>query len=779
MSAMQLLLVIFGLAAVYGERNVRQDAFQHTLGHLGPRTSPAVQADAAKGVAERLLGADVAELFILNVDRTIGPIGKDTFMITKNSLGKIEITGTSGVAATWGLHYYLKTYCNAHLSWEGNQLELPNTLPDVQVTVVSNDRFRYYQNVCTFGYSSAWWQWEQWERNIDWMALNGINLALAFNGQEAIWERVYLELNLTVAEVNDHFGGPAFLPWARMGNIRGFGGGLSHNWHAATIRLQHRILQRMRDLGIIPVLPAFAGHVPRAFKRLFPQANMTKLGVWNHFADKYCCPYLLDPTDPLFRTVGEKFLEAYIKEFGTDHVYNCDTFNENEPHTSELRYLRNIGRSVFNAMSNVDPKAIWLMQGWLFVHESTYWTPARVQAFLMSVPIGKMIVLDLQSEQFPQYKRLNSYHGQPFIWCMLHNFGGTLGMFGSANIINRRIFEARNMPGSTMIGTGLTPEGINQNYVIYDLMNEMAYREQPVDLQRWFENYSIRRYGARNEYTIAAWRSLGETVYNFDGQRKMRGRYVISRRPSLNLAPWSWYDPEEFLNTWAIFLKGRHGRGNSTLYRHDVVDMTRQALQLKADHLYLDLMDSFKRSNFSSFREAAIFMLELFDDLESILASGKDFLLGTWLRDAKDLATDAVEAQVYEYNARNQITLWGPRGEIRDYANKQWSGVVADYFKPRWMIFLDEMDAVLTKDAKLNVTSINEKIFEEVEKPFTFSRKLYPTEAKGDCIELAMKVLSKLSKVGIARKNRGSIRKGVRGQGRMKLRNSRAYWMDH
>lgn len=48
-----------------------------------------------------------------------------------------------------------------------------------------------------------------------------------------------------------------------------------------------------------------------------------------------------------------------------------------------------------------------------------------------------MIVLDLQSEQFPQYKRLDSYHGQPYIWCMLHNFGGTLGMFGSANIINR------------------------------------------------------------------------------------------------------------------------------------------------------------------------------------------------------------------------------------------------------------------------------------------------------------------------------------------------------
>lgn len=47
-----------------------------------------------------------------------------------------------------------------------------------------------------------------------------------------------------------------------------------------------------------------------------------------------------------------------------------------------------------------------------------------------------MIILDLQSEQNPQYERLDNYYGQPYIWCMLHNFGGTLGMFGSADIIN-------------------------------------------------------------------------------------------------------------------------------------------------------------------------------------------------------------------------------------------------------------------------------------------------------------------------------------------------------
>lgn len=95
------------------------------------------------------------------------------------------------------------------------------------------------------------------------------------------------------------------------------------------------------------------------------------------------------------------------------------------------------------------------------------------------------------------------------------------------------------------------------------------------------------------------------------------------------------------------------------------------------------------------------------------------------------MAVDEEEKQSYEYNARNQITLWGPNGEIRDYANKQWSGVIADYFKPRWELFLKALEKSLVQGTKFNITEINNRIFHEVEQPFTFSTKLYPIETKG------------------------------------------------
>ncbi|KAF7987757.1 hypothetical protein HCN44_003620 [Aphidius gifuensis] len=753
-----LLFILLSFVLNSTAKLKKHDGFEKTLGHLKPKSSADDQQKAAFNLIERIVKNN-SKLFSVIVDPTRSPEGKDKFTITKNQLGQIQVLANSGVAAAWGFHYYIKNYCNAHISWEGQQIELPNSLPDVDITVTSKDRFRYYQNVCTVGYSSTWWSWNQWEKNIDWMALNGINFALAFHGQEAIWKKIYLDLKLSQSEIDEHFGGTAFLPWSRMGNIRGWGGPLSESWHEHTINLQHKILTRMRQLGIIPILPAFAGHVPQAFSRIYQNSNFTKIDCWNDFEDKYCCPLLLSPTDPLFNELGQKFLRTYIDEFGTDHVYNCDTFNENEPPSGELESLKEIGAAVYKAMVDVDPQAIWVMQGWLFVHQVLFWTEPRVEAFVTSVPLGKMIVLDLQSEQFPQYERFKSYYGQPYIWCMLHNFGGTLGLFGSAGIINERVIKARNMNNSTMIGTGLTPEGINQNYVIYELMNEMAYRSKSVNLDDWFENYATRRYGAWNEYASKAWITLGNTVYNFDGIERVRGHYVITKRPSLKIKPWTWYDKEEMLSAWDNLIKARYGRGNSSLYKHDIVDITRQSLQLIADDIYENIVDANNKKNITNLKIYSSMLLEIFDDLENILASSDNFLLGKWINDAKLLGTNDDEKKLYEFNAKNQITLWGPGGEIIDYANKQWSGVMSDYFKARWMVFLEALDKSVSQNLPLQYDEVVEKMFTLVEKPFSSSYKNYPIEPQGNSVDIAVFLNNKWRNRKISSKNRKKLSK--------------------
>ena len=50
------------------------------------------------------------------------------------------------------------------------------------------------------------------------------------------------------------------------------------------------------------------------------------------------------------------------------------------------------------------------------------------QALVSGVPRGAMVLLDLYAEVFPLWQRTHSFFGAPFIYCMLHNFGGNSGV---------------------------------------------------------------------------------------------------------------------------------------------------------------------------------------------------------------------------------------------------------------------------------------------------------------------------------------------------------------
>lgn len=101
---------------------------------------------------------------------------------------------------------------------------------------------------------------------------------------------------------------------------------------------------------------------------------------------------------------------------------------------------------------------------------SGFWTQERVKAFLSQVPDDHMIILDLASLQRPVWSRLDSYFGKPFVWCLLNNFGGMRGVYADLSGITQAPLAALADPRSTMVGIGLTPEAIEHNPVMFDLM---------------------------------------------------------------------------------------------------------------------------------------------------------------------------------------------------------------------------------------------------------------------------------------------------------------------
>ena len=359
--------------------------------------SPHDLKKAAEALVERVTG-DKAESFnvVITPDR---PEGKDWFALYSED-GKIVLEGNNGVSVASALHRYLRQYCGWHWSWCGSSTALPERLPlpVERVDRVSPYKFRYYLNYCTFNYSMSWWDRDRWQQEIDFMAMNGINMPLAITGQNTVWQKVYRKLGFTDEELDVFFSGPAFFNWFWMGNLDGWGGPLPQSFVDAHEKLQKFILGRERSLGMTPVLPAFTGHVPPSFETRFPEAKVDK----TEWID-YPAVSLLSPADSMFSVIAKMFIEEEINTYGTNHFYTADTFNENLPPTSDPDYLASMSRVVYDGMSAVDPEAVWVMQAWLFYHQADFWGDEQIEALLSPVADDRMLLLDLFADMKPVF----------------------------------------------------------------------------------------------------------------------------------------------------------------------------------------------------------------------------------------------------------------------------------------------------------------------------------------------------------------------------------------
>lgn len=119
---------------------------------------------------------------------------------------KLHVSASSCVAACRGVYDFIRNNGYGISSWTGNRLVLPPILENsITRNVVSPFLHHYYFNVVTFGYSTPYWDWERWEREIDWMALHGIDMPLALVANEAISARVWRKLGLTDEEISNYF----------------------------------------------------------------------------------------------------------------------------------------------------------------------------------------------------------------------------------------------------------------------------------------------------------------------------------------------------------------------------------------------------------------------------------------------------------------------------------------------------------------------------------------------------------------------------------------------
>ncbi len=690
-------------------------------------------ANPVEGLLERIDPGASAKFLIDSVG------GEKAFFELDRQADKVVVRGNNYVSIATGINWYLKYYAGIHLTWNCMTAKLPERLPMVPRPErhECSRPLRYYLNYCTHSYSMAFWDWPRWEREIDWMALHGINLPLAVTGTAVVWRGVLQRLGYGSDEINAFIAGPAFQSWWLMNNLEGWGGPNPDSWYQEQEALQRKILARMRQYGMQPVLPGYAGMVPHdAGKRL--GMDVAQPGTWNG----YRRPAFLQPTDTRFSSMARLYYEELTRLYGSARYYSMDPFHEGG--NVQGVDLAASGRAIHAAMKSVNPDAVWVIQAW----------QANPRAALIdSLPAGDLLVLDLYAETYPQWGdttspwcRKEGFGRHGWLYCMLLNFGGNVGLHGKMAHVIEEYYKAAASPfGRTLQGVGLTMEGIENNPVMYELLCELPWRESPFTKDTWLEGYLTARYGKADDDIREAWRLLSEGIYACPPRSPQQGTHesIFCARPGLGVhqvSSWSdtedYYNPREVIRAAGLMLSAAPRFQGNDNYRYDLTDIMRQAVAERGRMVYTALCDACQEGDTARFAAASRRFLGLILLQESLLATRPEFTVGRWIKQARSMGATPEEQDFFEWNARVQITTWGNReaseeGGLHDYAHKEWSGLLRDVYYPRWEAWTRQQSARMQG---LPAPPID---FYAMDEAWTLQTNPYPAQAQGDAVQRA------------------------------------------
>lgn len=650
---------------------------------------------------------------------------------------KLIIKANTTNAASYALYHYIKKYCHSSLSHTGDNINIPAWLPATKRTETISAQYplRYALNYCTYNYTMSFWKWDDWEKELDWMSLNGVNLMLAPIGTEEVWQKTLQELGFTDAEIKAFLPGPAFNAWWLMGNLQGWGGPVSNNIIKQWTALQQKILGRMKALNIKPVIQGFIGIVPTSLKNHFPNATLAEQGNWCGFARP---AVLLPQGEPLFKKISSLYYKNFKALYGSDYYYlGGDLFHEGG-NTKGID-LTETAKLVQQNMQENFPGSIWVLQGW---------QSNPVTKILDGLDPKHTLILDLKGDDEENWLSRNQYQNFPWIWTTITNFGGKTTSGGTLMRAYTETKKAEEKFGTSLLlqGTGIIPEGIENNAIVYQWALDRCWQKNIPDIQQNLDEFIEARYGVINEDLRNGWQLLLQTIYSgynpaiTDGQ----GGYesIFCARPDSNFITTTsccgptrlWYDPNLITQAALCFEKAYKNLQNSETLQYDLTDTWRQAINLQGRIVYRNMMNAIQSKNIASFEKNKTAFTNLLLLQDKWLGTNRMFRVGRWLEQAKNMIPNEDDKKLAEWNARAQISFWGnndlPNNILHDYANKEWQGLLKDLYLPRWNKFFEY------QAAKLYGSSTKYPDFFDMEKTWSQQNNIYTDTPQGNIMTI-------------------------------------------
>ncbi|ANE45313.1 hypothetical protein SY83_02055 [Paenibacillus swuensis] len=713
-----------------------------------------LEAEAEQAVKELMLRvAPNLDINRFKLEKITTAANQDVYELDYDSItGKIILRGNQGYSVASAFNKYLKKYVKVDYAFPktgDNTVSMPEQLP-VNITkevVVSPYKWRWYGNDVE-SYTTAFYDEADWQNRIDWYAMNGINVYLHYLGWEAVWREVLPKFNIDKTAASRFAGSPA---WCNMNNNASHGEPMTDGMIDRFLSLSKTVSSQALSLGIQPSVRMFFGVVPREVKDANPtyngspvkyvDARMTVPGLPNLY---------IVPTDPFYKAFSQEFFATQEQVLGfKPKFYSSDFALETGlPTGIDLSSVNNM----YGEMVAYNPDSIWCMTSWSM--------NAALRTELINSPYRKnILILDLEAE----YRQKGPFGGLNYAWGMLQNFGGNQGMGGNLERIATTPVQDLNMNRNNgLIGISIAPEGSETNPIMYQLMAEMGWHDTPVNAELWMHDYIERRYGQKSSNAEQAWDIMKKTSYSkypYQGPHQS----VINAKPSLTLTVSSTatgsgnlarvygankpvYKLSDFLKAWPDMIKAAAEVGGSNGYRYDLVDVTRQVLADISNDIYASMIKAYNEKHIADFQLYSHMFLDVFIDMDQVVGTRTELTLGRWLEKAKSFGATESEKWVNDKNVRIANTIWQPnkgqQSSLDNYANKQWSGLLSDYNRPRWEILINAITAELNGGAKVDTAAINNQVYDFAQ-VWAKNKKVYPSVGTGNEVQVATAIYNK------------------------------------
>ena len=589
--------------------------------------------------------------------------------------GKVLIKGDGAVSMAVAYYRFMRDNCGAYFTADHALAYGGFSLPSEKCKGEIKGRYRTCFEYTTFSCAACWWNWEKWEKEIDFMAMNGINMPLAVVGTQAVWLKTMDDLGMKEPLALSGLSGPAFWGWQLSNCFDGYLPQTKRETVEKQIELGRMIIEREKELGMEPILHGFSGYIFRNFIQGKVRARMKKTDEWCLFPAQY----QLSVRDVMFHKIGSMYYRNQKLLLGESKFFMADPFSGHEPVKREGSFLAGLGTAISKLISAQGEDCVWVL------HSSS----ARPELF-RAVDRSKVLIVDsgnLSDEP--------AFEGCGFILSTQHNNCDVTAIHGDIESVSADRFEKANERNSSVAGVASLSDGAYSNEAFRQY--SFAAMSGEGDVDKWLRKYAKNRYGTDSEDAFEGLMLLKNSCWK-GGQSAREHASAICTRPTTLLRHTSIGDSGseisyEIADVFAAAKKLIDAKGTTYEYELDLCDVLRQALSDLANKVCKKALDGYKNKDVAAFEENTNLFLSIIEDVDRLLLTKKEFSLPYHLSLAREAGSDDTEKQNYEINLLSLVSIFGPIKDtvLYDTCWKEWGGMLTSFYALRWRALFEQL----------------------------------------------------------------------------------------